>query len=138
MSTPAQWLREFQSACRGRDFDAGRRCFATDAVAFGTWARAVSGLDNIEREQWRQVWPRIRNFTVDQPVIGEDGNLAWVAASWWSDATAPEGGGLKREGRATFVLARREGRWQCVHSHVSMLPSQSPTVHGRPEPAAGA
>jgi ketosteroid isomerase-like protein len=137
MSTPAQWLREFEAACRGCDFDAGRRCFAADAVAFGTFARAVSGLDNIEREQWRQVWPRTRNFTVEPPIIGEGGDIAWVAASWSSDATAPDGGDFKREGRATFVLARREGVWQCVHSHVSMLPSQSTTVHGRPAPATG-
>src|SRR2546422_408157 len=48
-----QWLREFETACRGRDFDTGRRMFAEDAVAFGTWAMAVHGLANIEREQWR-------------------------------------------------------------------------------------
>jgi ketosteroid isomerase-like protein len=132
MSTPAEWLRSFEQACRACDFAAGRRHFAADAIAFGTWARAVSGLDNIEREQWRNVWPRIRNFTLESPAIGEQDGLAWIAAPWWSDATAPDGGPLRREGRATFVLARRDGRWQCVHSHVSLLPSQSPTVHGRP------
>src|SRR5262245_40569249 len=136
MPTPADWLRTFEAACRGCDFEAGRRCFADDAVAFGTWAHAVSGLANIEREQWRNVWPRIRNFTVEAPVFGEDGDLAWVATSWWSDATAPDGGGLRREGRATFVLARRQEQWRCVHSHVSLLPSQSAAVHGRLESAA--
>ena len=30
------WLRTFEAACRGRDFAAGRRLFAPDAVAFGT------------------------------------------------------------------------------------------------------
>ena len=49
------WLRKFEAACRGRDFDTGRLMFAQDAVAFGTWAMAVHGLDNIEREQWRQI-----------------------------------------------------------------------------------
>jgi ketosteroid isomerase-like protein len=133
MSTPIEWLKTFEAACRACDFEVGRRCFAPDAVAFGTWARAVSGLDRIEREQWRNVWPRIRNFTVEPPVVGEAGDLAWIAAGWWSDATAPDGAPLRREGRATFVLARRDGRWQCVHSHVSLLPSQSPAVHGRLE-----
>lgn len=38
------WLREFEAACRGRDFASGRRLFAEEAVAFGTWATAVSGL----------------------------------------------------------------------------------------------
>jgi hypothetical protein len=48
------WLREFEAACGGRDFDAGRLMFAQDSVAFGTWASAAHGLDNIEREQWRK------------------------------------------------------------------------------------
>ena len=30
------WLGKFETACRGRDFDTGRRMFAQDAVAFGT------------------------------------------------------------------------------------------------------
>jgi hypothetical protein len=29
------------------------------------------------------------------------------------------------------VLERRGGRWLAVHSHVSLLPSQSDEVHGR-------
>jgi ketosteroid isomerase-like protein len=126
-----QWLREFETACRGRDFDAGRRMFANDAVAFGTWAMAVHGLDNIVREQWRNVWPRIRNFTIDaKPVVRADGDTAWIAAGWSSEATAPDGKAFKRPGRATFILSRREGRWVCVHSHVSLQPTQSESAHG--------
>jgi ketosteroid isomerase-like protein len=60
------WLRTFEAACRRRDFEAGRRLFAPDAVAFGTYATAVHGLDNIEREQWRQIWPRIRDFRFEE------------------------------------------------------------------------
>jgi ketosteroid isomerase-like protein len=128
-----QWLREFEAACRGRDFEAGRRMFANDAVAFGTWAMAVHGLDNIVREQWRNVWPRIRNFTIDaKPVVRGDGETAWIAAGWSSEATGPDGKPFKRPGRATFILARREGRWVCVHSHVSLQPTQSETAHGKP------
>ena len=41
------WLRTFEAACRRRDFEEGRRLFAPDAVAFGTYATAVHGLDNI-------------------------------------------------------------------------------------------
>jgi len=128
-----QWLREFEAACRGRDFEAGRRMFANDAVAFGTWAMAVHGLDNIVREQWRNVWPRIRNFTIDaKPVVRADGETAWIAAGWSSEATGPDGKPFKRPGRATFILARREGGWVCVHSHVSLQPTQSETAHGKP------
>ena len=126
------WLRTFEAACRGRDFAAGRRLFAPDAVAFGTYATAVHGLDNIEREQWRQIWPRIREFRFEEhPTAGGAGDAAWIAATWSSEATASDGRPFTRHGRATFNLARREGRWLAVHSHVSLLPSQSESAHGR-------
>ena len=126
------WLREFETAVRGRDFAAGRRMFAPDAVAFGTWATAVSGLDRIEQEQWRQVWPRIRNFRFEErPAIRATGDSAWIAAAWSSEATGPDGRSFERPGRATLILARRDGRWLAVHSHVSLLPSQSESAHGR-------
>jgi ketosteroid isomerase-like protein len=126
------WLREFEAACRGRDFDTGRRMFADDAVAFGTYATAVRGLDNIEREQWRNVWPRIREFRFEaRPAIHSAGDAAWIATEWSSEATAPDGRPFRRPGRGTFVLARRDGRWLCGHSHVSLLPTQSESAHGR-------
>jgi ketosteroid isomerase-like protein len=127
-----QWLTTFEAACRGRDFEAGRRLFAPDAVAFGTYATAVHGLDNIEREQWRQIWPRIREFRfAPEPAAAGDGDSAWIAATWSSEAIAPDGRPFTRHGRATFNLARRDGRWLAVHSHVSLLPSQSESAHGR-------
>jgi ketosteroid isomerase-like protein len=127
-----EWLRTFEAACRGRDFAAGRRLFAPDAVAFGTYATAVHGLDNIEREQWRQIWPRIRDFRFEEhPTVAGVGDAAWIAATWSSGATAPDGTAFTRHGRATFNLARRDGRWLAVHSHVSLLPTQSESAHGR-------
>ena len=125
------WLDDFSALVRARDFDGGRRMFTSDAVAFGTWARAVSGLDNIVREQWQNVWPRIRNFRFDDPAGALAGDAGWVAASWSSDATGPDGQPFKRHGRATFVLARRDSRWVAVHSHVSLLPTQTESAHGR-------
>jgi ketosteroid isomerase-like protein len=126
------WLRRFEAACRGRDFAEGRRLFAPDAVAFGTYATAVHGLDNIEREQWRQIWPRINDFRFEEaPTVTGSVDSAWIAATWSSGATGPDGLPLTRHGRATFNLARRDGRWLAVHSHVSLLPSQSESVHGR-------
>ncbi len=126
------WLRTFEAACRARDFAGGRRMFADDALAFGTWAMAVHGLANIEREQWRNVWPRIRGFRFEERPAGRAaGDTAWVAAAWSSEATGPDGQPFTRQGRATFVLERREGRWLCVHSHVSLPPTQSESAHGR-------
>jgi ketosteroid isomerase-like protein len=127
-----EWLRGLEAAVAARDFAAGRRLFADDAVAFGTWARAVSGLENIEREQWRNVWPRVRRFRFDdKPMIGGTSDSAWVAATWSSEATGPDGRTFERPGRATIVLARQGDRWVAVHTHLSLLPSQAETAHGR-------
>ena len=127
----AAWITQFEAAVRARDFAAGRALFAPDAVAFGTFAAAVAGLDNIEREQWRQIWPRIRGFALEPgATVGASGDAAWIAAGWSSEATAPDGRIFRRPGRATFVLERRGGRWLAVHSHVSLMPSQSDEVHG--------
>ena len=131
-ATPEEWLRTFEAAVRARDFAAGRTMFAEDAVAFGTWARAVAGLDDIVREQWQNVWPRIRDFRFDRDVrVRASGDSAWIAAEWHTEATAPDGRPFRRPGRGTFVLERRNGAWLAVHSHFSLLPTQSESAHGR-------
>ena len=79
--------------------------FADDAVAFGTWARAVAGLDNIVREQWQNVWPRIREFRFDADArVRTTGDSAWIAAGWQTEVTGPDGRSFARPGRGTFVL----------------------------------
>jgi ketosteroid isomerase-like protein len=131
-ATAEEWLRTFEAAVRARDFAAGRALFADDAVAFGTWARAVSGLDTIVREQWQNVWPRIRDFRFDADArVRTTGDAAWIATGWHTRAIGPDGRPFDRPGRGTFVLERRGGRWLAVHSHFSLLPSQSEAAHGR-------
>src|SRR5437899_3088398 len=106
-STPEQWLRTFEAAVRARDFTAGRALFADDAVAFGTWARAVAGLDNIIREQWHNVWPRIRDFRFEPDArVRTSGDSAWIAGGWLTEVTGPDGRPFTRPGRSTFVLGR--------------------------------
>ena len=107
-ATPQEWLTTFEAAVRARDFAGGRAMFADDAVAFGTWARAVAGLDNIIREQWQNVWPRIREFRFDDGArVRTSGDSAWIAAEWSTQATGPDGRPFTRPGRGTFVLERR-------------------------------
>ena len=131
-ATPEKWLEVFETAVRACDFAGGRTLFADDAVAFGTWARAVAGLANIEREQWHNVWPRIRGFHFDADTrVRTSGDHAWIAGSWSTEVTGPDGRPFERPGRGTFVLERRGERWLAVHSHFSLLPSQSESAHGR-------
>ena len=131
-ATPEQWLQTFEAAVCARDFAGGRTLFAADAVAFGTWARAVAGLDNIVREQWQNVWPRIRGFHFEPGAhVHTSGDSAWIAGGWLTEVTGPDGRPITRPGRGTFVLERRGGKWLAVHSHFSLLPSQSESAHGR-------
>jgi ketosteroid isomerase-like protein len=127
-ATPEQWLHTFEAAVRACDFAGGREMFAGDAVAFGTWARAVAGLDNIVREQWQNVWPRIRGFRFDADTqVRTSGDSAWIAGGWLTDVTGPDGRPFTRPGRGTFVLERRAGKWLAVHSSLPSDPRSLPS-----------
>ena len=119
-----EWLREMQACVRSVDYARARPLFAEDVVAFGTFATVVSGRDRLEREQWRNIWPTIRDFTfrLDEARMGTDGDLAWVACPWDSLGTRPDGSTFPRPGRMTVILARREGRWAAAHTHFSLYP----------------
>jgi ketosteroid isomerase-like protein/GNAT superfamily N-acetyltransferase len=120
------WLEEMQACVRAVDFARCRAIFADDVVGFGTKAAAAVGLDALERDQWRHIWGRIRNFTfaLDQlhcAVYGDAG--LWLACPWRSEGRGPDGEWRSRPGRITAVLERRGGRWLAVHTHHSVAPN---------------
>lgn len=122
LATVHAWLAAFASAVRAGDFAAGRLLFDADVVAFGTVERVCYGLDALEHGQWRDVWPRTRDYHLELLECGRDGELAWAGATWASLARAD---GRRRSGRATFVLRRsgpHGGAWRAVHSHHSFDP----------------
>ncbi len=119
------WLREFSACVRAVDFDGGRRLCAADLVAFGTVAELVVGLDRVVEEQWRRVWPRIREFTIRADdargaIAGTDG---WIAAPWTSLGVGSDGRTYWRPGRTTIAFCRRDGRWLATHTHFSLSPT---------------
>src|SRR5262249_24124648 len=59
------------------------------------------------------------------------GDSAWIAGAWLTEVTGPDGRPFTRPGRGTFVLERRGGKWLAVHSHFSLLPSQSESAPRR-------
>jgi ketosteroid isomerase-like protein len=128
-----RWFEEFQVCVRAADFAAGRAFFADDAVAFGTKADVVTGLDAIVAGQWQPTWPNIADFTfqVDELQTGHEGNLAWAVLPWTSTGYYPDGTAFDRPGRATLVFVRRDGRWLVKHSHFSLNPGTPPTTHGQ-------
>jgi hypothetical protein len=57
------WLTEMQACVRAVDYERARALFAEEVVAFGTFAAVVTSRDRLEREQRRQIWSTIEDFT---------------------------------------------------------------------------
>jgi ketosteroid isomerase-like protein len=106
------------------DYPAGRALCAPELVAFGTRAAVARGLDEVVERQWREVWPRIHDFTVRlaETIGGVAGATGWVAAPWDSIVQRSDGSTFERPGRLTVVLERRDGRWLATHTHFSLAP----------------
>jgi len=119
------WLAALQRCVRAVDYAAARPLFAPDVQAFGTHAAVVSGRDGLEREQWQQIWPAIREFTfrlAEVRCVGDEAVLGAIVP-WDSLGVRPDGTAFPRPGRATIILVRREDRWVAVHSHFSLAPA---------------
>ena len=127
MAEIRRWLEEFSAAVRAVDYDRGATMFAPEVIGFGTFAGMLVGHDNLIAGQWKNIWGVTRGFTfrLDDLHGGVDGDLAWVAVPWDSQGRRASGEWYDRPGRATFVLARREGRWLALHSHLSLYPTPS-------------
>ena len=128
-----EWFEQLQTCVRNVDFDAGRRLFVEDVVAFGTKANVVVGLEPLVASQWSGIWPNISDFTfqLEQLHTGQDGSLAWGVAPWTSTGYRPDGVAFDRPGRATVIFERRGNRWLAKHTHFSLNPGTPPTTHGR-------
>ena len=128
-----EWFAQFGAACARVDYEAGRSLVASDVVSFGTRAEVVSGLDLLEANQWRGVWPNITDFKIDLKSVhaAGEGSTAWGVATWTSTGYDEEGKPFPRPGRATVALERRDGRWIAVHTHFSLNPGTPPRTFGR-------
>jgi len=123
-SIARHFLTEMQACVRSVDFHRARPLFADDVVAFGTYATVITGRDRLEREQWRNVWPNIRDFMfrLDELTCLGGGDAICVVVSWDSLGTRADGTTFERPGRATLLLAERGGSWVAAHSHFSLAP----------------
>jgi ketosteroid isomerase-like protein len=118
------WLDEMQACVRERDFARARLIFSQDVIGFGSRAALLSGLDALERDQWRYVWPAIEDFTFETAELacGSSGDLIWIACPWTSRGKRTDGTWHPRPGRMTAVLERIDDRWLAIHSHHSLAP----------------
>lgn len=120
------WLNEFQACVRAVDYQRALAIFAEDVAAFGTYTAILNGRDNLQRDQWSNVWPHVRDFTFrlgDMRCLGDETALT-VIVPWDSLGLRADGSTFDRPGRATIVLRRHDGRWVAAHTHFSVVPSR--------------
>jgi ketosteroid isomerase-like protein len=124
-----EWVGAWGDEVAAVRMSEARRRFSPDVVAFGTYAEIVRGIDALETEQWRNVWPTISRFRfrLDELVVlaSADACQAVAVVPWDSVGIADDGTSYARPGRATIVLRRDSttGRWLGVHTHFSLAPS---------------
>jgi ketosteroid isomerase-like protein len=120
-----EWLREMERCVGSLDYEGCRELFSDDVVGFGTQAFATVGLEQLERCQWREVWPQIRDFRFALGELrcrGDDGLIA-ASVPFDSRRAGVEGAAGDRPGRATIVLVDEGGALRAVHTHFSLGPA---------------
>ena len=130
----AAWGREVAAV----EMSIARARFEPGLIAFGTHADVVVGLDQVEADQWSQVWPNIEDFRfrveLMKVVLSPDRLAAVVAVPWDSTGFDESGVSFPRPGRATIVVRRADGGapWRGIHTHFSLARGVPPRTFGRP------
>jgi ketosteroid isomerase-like protein len=127
------WFRNWNTCVVALDFESARQLFSPDVSGFGTFADVVYGLDRLEAEQWRNVWPRIAGFRFEVERLhgAIHASHAWAACPWSSTGFHEDGTAFERPGRATVILRRDGDVWRGVHTHFSLNPGVPSRTHGR-------
>jgi ketosteroid isomerase-like protein len=114
--------------------------FAEDVVAFGSKVEMMTSQAELEREQWRHVWPAIEDYRYDlstlEVVTSPDRLMAMGAVIFRSTGIHPDGKTFVRNGRSTCTFMRTAigAPWICTHSHLSVTPGTPYTSHGKRTP----
>ncbi len=136
MAALRAWFEEWNGSIDAVDYEAARRLFHPDVVGFGTHMRIVHGLENLEREQWRNVWATITDFRFAveelEGGVSEDGKLAWAMVPWTSTGFHEDGTPFDRPGRATVIFVRDDAQapWRAIHTHISLAPGVPQRSYG--------
>jgi len=127
-----EWFERLGKNCATVDYDSNRVIFSNNVVSFGTKADIVTGLDNLQSNQWSRIWPNIKDFSINLTGIHAGGNdhMAWGVATWTSKGFTQDGASFFRPGRATTVLERKDGKWLSVHTHFSLNPGTPSKTYG--------
>jgi ketosteroid isomerase-like protein len=127
------WFRVWNACLLSVDFARARSLFDPHVSGFGTHADIVFGLDRLEAEQWRNVWPLISEFkfNVERLHGGIVDQHAWAACPWTSTGYDKDGIAFARPGRATVILKYAPSGWRGVHTHFSLNPGTPARTYGR-------
>lgn len=131
-----QWFAEWSVNVAEVDFVPARALFADEVTSFGTRMDVVDGLDALESDQWRRVWPTIEDFSFTLPTlkvgVSPDRRMAIGVITFSSTGIGEDGHRFVRPGRATVAFARprRNAAWKAIHSHVSLNPGTPQRSHG--------
>ena len=123
-----QWLKIFEDCVQRLDYAQARSLFLPDCYCFGSQARKIVSLDDLVEDQWKQVWPNIKNFGFNYALldcrISEAKDMASAICPWHSVGFHPDGRSFERGGRATIILGKDApgGRWRAYHTHYSLNP----------------
>lgn len=140
-SSIRQWYDEWSACVADLDFARARDLFAEDVLGFGTFMDFVEGLDALEVNQWRAIWPTIKDFRFKteslRVSVSPDRKHAVAMLPWESTGFDANGVPYDRPGRATAVLVRGsvEQPWQGIHTHFSLYPKEVQLSFGAPEGA---
>lgn len=121
-----RWFGRLAEHVRAVDFESARPIFASDMIAFGTFTDFMTGRDNAEAVQWRNVWPHIDEFRWRpdiRTIVSPDRLTAIGMGIFNSTGYSEDGKPYPRPGRATVVFARQglDGDWVALHTHMSLF-----------------
>lgn len=123
----SDWFDEWGGYVANADFAASRPLFDQRVLGFGTWMNTVEGLDRLEADQWRNIWPTIRDFHHDTSTlrvgVSPDRLMAFGILVWTSTGFQEDGASYERPGRTTAVFTRPavDAPWKAIHTHVSLF-----------------
>jgi ketosteroid isomerase-like protein len=120
------WFETLAAHVREVDFVGARPIFAPDMIAFGTFTDFMTGRDEAEKQQWRNVWPHIDGFhwrSDIKAIVSPDRLQAVGMGVFDSIGYREDGTPYDRAGRATVVFVRpaTDAPWLAQHTHLSLF-----------------
>jgi ketosteroid isomerase-like protein len=120
------WFDTLAAHVQAVDFVGARPIFAEDMIAFGTFTDFMTGRDEAERVQWRNVWHQIDGFRFRpdiRAIVSPDRLQAVGMGVFDSTGYQQDGTPYDRPGRTTVVLVRASpgAPFVAQHTHMSLF-----------------